>query len=89
MATPTWSQLTYLTANQQTKMAAFATEGAKIGVRGSPPPDLTNLTWSQAKAARQSMRELHDLINNAERGIQYAIEFYRKKATDDADAANP
>lgn len=89
MATPTWSQLTFLTTPQQTKLAQMAAEGAKIGVRGAPPPDLTNITWSQVKEARRVFRELHDLINNAERLIAYAIEFYRTKAANDADAANP
>jgi hypothetical protein len=88
MAVPTWSQLTFLTAQQQTKMAQMAVEGAKVNVRG-PLPDLTNITYSQVKGARQALRELHDLIGPTLRLINYATEFYQKKAVSDFDAANP
>lgn len=88
----TWSQLTFLTAGQQSKAADFAAIGAALALYQSgkgPLPDLSAVTQSQAKAADALLRNLIDLVGPAQTGIKYAKATFEAQALAAFQAANP
>lgn len=92
MATPTWNQLTFLTAAQQTKAADFASIGIAWALwknNEGPKPDLSAVTQSQAKAADVLLRSLIDLVGPAQAGIKYARSEFETQALAAFQAANP
>ena len=92
MAVPTWSQLTFLTTNQQTKLAEFAAIGSALGAWRAgkgPAPNISGVTYSQAKAGDAALRDLGSLIGPAKVGIEYIRQLKRDQALVDFDAANP
>jgi hypothetical protein len=84
----TWDQLTFLTGPQQTLAAQFAAVGAAM-TNTNPHPPIGALTLSQAKSAEAKLRELHNLVGPAIRGVQEvkARLYDANKAS--FDAANP
>ncbi len=92
MAVPTWSQLTFLTAPQQTKAAEFAAIGNAYSLwkqQKGPKPDISGVTQSQAKAADSALRDLGSLVGPARVGIQYVKEVNEAAALAAYQAANP
>lgn len=92
MAIPTWSQLTFLTAGQQTKAAQFADIGQQWALYQAgkgPLPDLSPVTYSQAKAAEGLMKDLGSLVGPCQIGIRYVREVVQKQALADLESANP
>jgi hypothetical protein len=92
MAVPTWSQLTFLSAGQQAKAAEFAAIGAAYALFRSgrgPKPDISGVTYSQAKAAEAILRDLGALVIPAQMGIRYVREVEKQTALDALEAANP
>lgn len=88
----TWSQLTFLTAPQQTKLAEFASIGNAFALwkQGKgPAPNISGVTQSQAKAADNQLRDLGSLVGPARVGIQYAKEQNEAAALAAYQAANP
>lgn len=88
----TWSQLTFLSAAQQTKASEFAAIGNAYALwqqgRG-PKPNISSVTQSQAKAADGLLRDLGALIGPAHVGIKYVIDTNRDAALVAYEAANP
>lgn len=92
MAVPTWSQLTFLTAGQQSKAADFAAIGAAFVLfqQGKgPAPDTSAVTYSQAKAAEALLRDLITLVGPAQAGIKYVREQSQKAALAANEVSNP
>ncbi len=92
MAVPTWSQLTFLTANQQTKAAQFASIGQACALWKSgkgPQPDTSAVTYPQARGADLILRDLGSLVGPAKVGIQYVMELHAAEVKAADDAANP
>jgi hypothetical protein len=92
MAIPTWSQLTFLTAAQQSKAAEFATIGQAYTLWQSgrgPKPDISGVTQSQAKTADGLLRDLITLVGPAQQGIKYVKQVNEQIALDAYQAANP
>lgn len=92
MATPTWNQLTFLTANQQTLAASLAAKGNEqtLFLQGKgPKPDMSGFTTSQLKAADLMLRDLGNLIGPARTAIAYGMELRKQETIDAWNAANP
>jgi len=90
--TVTWSQLTFLSAAQQTKAQQFADIGNAYALyqQGKGPlPDLSLVTQSQAKAADALLRDLMTTVGPAQAGIKYAKSVFEAAALAAFQAANP
>lgn len=88
----TWDQLTFLSPAQQAKAAQLATIGAAVALyrrAGSPVPDISSVTYSQAKAAEVLLRQLQDLVGPAAMAIDYIRQVQRQSAVDTMEASNP
>ena len=83
----TWDQLP-LTAQQQAAMQSFAALAATLGPGGGGA-GVPTATLSQAKAAKVWMTELRQLVEPAQRGIQYTIEYLHRENAKAFDEANP
>lgn len=89
MTTITWSQLTFLSSGQQAKAAQFAAIGAAVRAQSGTPPDLSQVTQSQAKAAEVLLKDLMSFIDDARRGIAYARSTFEAAALQAFQDANP
>jgi hypothetical protein len=85
-----WTDFSNLTNAQRTKLAEFATIGTSLG--GATPnlnPDISGVTYSQAKQVLAFAREAHTLVGPAVVGANYVMKKAQEQAVKDFDTANP
>jgi hypothetical protein len=82
-----WDDFNNLTAGQKAKAAQFAAIGEALAA--GTAPDLSSVTYSQAKAADLILRDMQTLVGPAIAGIKYVKKVSQAEAIAAFDAANP
>lgn len=86
----TWDDFANLSAGQKAKLQQFAAIGNALGgVRPTPNPDISAVTYSQAKQAEVFLRDLYTLVGPAIQGAKYVREKSRETALSTFDQQNP
>jgi hypothetical protein len=82
----------YLTPAQQLNAQKFEIIGKEAmlhRIGQGPPPDITQVTLSQAKAARTKFEDMLRLVNDGMAGAQYVFRTLHEENAKNYDAANP
>lgn len=97
MATYTWADFTFLTAQQQAGLQAFFDLGKELQAKGHPTPPkpgvppipTANMTLTNGKRAGEILRDINALWEPTKIGVQYSNNYHRAVDQEEFETANP
>lgn len=96
MATYTWADFTFLTAQQQAGLQAFFDLGKELQQKGVPQPrpgvppiPTANMTLVNGKRAGEILRDLYQLLEPTKIAVQYSNNYHRAVDQEEFEEANP